>query len=728
MKRRDLLQLLGIASGALAAAPGRAASDPNASHLPAGRRSAALPFEPVSVPLPVPTDGLSAAAQRNAYGRLSLHDRLTLPAGFRADLLAAWGEPVGDGHFGYNNDHLSFLALAKDRALLTVNFEYISARPWQQGFREALADEPPFQPLIEALAATGGRLEASALAAGGPLLALVRRVATAAMVDLGIGVIELRRDGEGAWRRQAGRFDRRLTGLTGLDDSSQRLRVSGPAAAVFRRRERLGYDDGLGDRIIGTFANCAGGETPWGTVLSAEENFQSQVPEAVHADGSAVSPAERPFAFDGQRLDGLGHPFGLAGNKYGWMVEIDPRQPGLPAVKHSWLGRFRHEAVAVKAVKGQPLIVYSGCDRHGGHLYRFVSAERIVDPLSPDNSRLFTAGRLEVARFEAPAAAGGSGGGRWLVLEPETVVAPLSPGHFARFGLEQTVLLPHRNRSKAGAESFANDEAVAAYARRYPTLADLYPGTGEERLGAILIDAHLAANAVGATPAARPEDTAIDPTNGELLIAFTAGGGDGDGRADPAIFRGPKGQPSWPYGWIMRLADGGPEPGAGFRWRMVATGGAPWQGGMGFTNPDNLTLDLQGNLWMVTDRSTKSADLDLFGNNSCWLLPRSGPAAGEAVCFATGPMECELTGPCFDASESTLFLSVQHPGEDNGTRSGAEASEAQAHRLVDRDGGAFEQLRWVPLGSNWPSGVPGRAPRPGVVAIRRQAGGPLLGG
>jgi secreted PhoX family phosphatase len=147
---------------------------------------------------------------------------------------------------------------------------------------------------------------------------------------------------------------------------------------------------------------------------------------------------------------------------------------------------------------------------------------------------------------------------------------------------------------------------------------------------------------------------------------------------------------------------------------------------MGFANPDNLAIDRQGTIWMVTDRSTKSADLDLFGNNSCWVLPSRGPAAGEAFCFATGPMECELTGPCFDGGESTLFLAVQHPGEDNGTRPSAEAREAQAHRLVDRSGRPFEQLRWVPLGSNWPSGVPGRAPRPGVVAIRRLAGGPLL--
>ena len=50
----------------------------------------------------------------------------------------------------------------------------------------------------------------------------------------------------------------------------------------------------------------------------------------------------------------------------------------------------------------------------------------------------------------------------------------------------------------------------------------------------------------------------------------------------------------------------------------------------------------------------------------------------------------------------------------------------QAFTLQDRTGKRFEQLRTVPLGSNWPSGVPGRNPRPAIVAIRRTQGGALL--
>ena len=719
MNRRTLLiQLLGLGAASLAAPvlPSGARTPPSASG-PAGRPRppAGLPFRPLAGPLPLPGDGLSAGEQRRAYTRIGLADRVVVPEGYRSELLLSWGDPLGQGRFGFNNDYLAFTPLADGRALLTVNFEYISPRPWCAGYAEVMGVALPFRALREGLAARGGSVDVASLAPEDPLRAPILTVAQAAMDDLGIGVVGLERDGAGRWRHRPGRLERRITGLSGWRDPGQRLRTSGPAAAVFRRRDRLGYDDGLGDRVIGSFANCAGGQTPWGTVLSAEENIQSQVVERVFADGSSPPPAERRFRFDGERLDGLGNPFGLAGNKYGWMVELDPRRPEQPAVKHSWLGRFRHEAVAVRARAGEPLRVYSGCDRHGGHLYRFVSDGVVRDPADPANSRLLERGRLEAARFRA------DGTGQWIALAPETPLAPVPPSHYARHGLNQDCLLPHGDRRQPGAQALASDEELAAWLQRHRTLADLYLGGGEERQGAILIDAHLAANAVGATATARPEDTEIDPRSGDLLICFTAAGGDGDGRADPAIFRGPSGQPTWPHGWVMRLQD----ESAGFRWRMVASGGTPWQGGMGFSNPDNLAIDGAGNVWLTTDRSTSSSSLDVFGNNSCWLLPAAGPAAGRALLFATGPMECEFCGPCFDAAERTLFLAVQHPGEDHATHERG-MEEFQAHELRDRSGRSFQQLRQVPLGSNWPEGRPGRPPRPGVVAISRLDGAPLL--
>ena len=722
-RRSLLLQLLGLSAATAGSALAGVLPTGLMKSVPAaGRRPQTLPFQPLRGPIPLPGDGLSAAEQQRAYSRIVVKDELLVPEGYRSEVLMQWGDPLGSGRFGFNNDYLAFTPLDHDRALLTVNFEYISPRPWVAGYGEVMGRKLPFEALRQLLAERGGSVDARSLAADDPLRRPLLEVATAAMEDQGIGVVEIERTTDQRWRRRKGRFDRRVGGLMGLQHADQRLRCSGPAAAVFRRPQRLGHDDGLGDRVIGSFANCAGGQTPWGTVLSAEENFQTHVVEAVYADGSSPSPAERPFRFDGERLEGLGNPFGLLGNKYGWMVEIDPRRPERSLVKHTALGRFRHEAVAVRARAGEPLVVYSGCDRHGGHLYRYVSEASVRDPRDPANSRLLERGRLEVAHFQP------DGGGRWIPLVPQTPVEPLAPSHFTRFDLPAMLPVPHSDRSKAGPERLESEAQLQAYRQRFRTLADLYPGRGEEQLGAILIDAHLAANAAGATPTARPEDTELDPRTGDLLITFTAGGSDGEGQADPAIFPGPAGESSWPYGWLMRLEDtpARPEqPGGAFCWRMVATGGTPWQGGMGFANPDNLAIDRSGNIWMVTDRAAVNGSADVFGNNACWIFPATGAAGGEPLLFATGPMECELTGPCFDSSESTLFLAVQHPGEDNAIHRPGD-DEVQAYSLKDRDGGSFEQLRQVPLGSNWPSGQPGQIPRPGVVAIRRLDGAPLL--
>ncbi|MFO7628597.1 MAG: DUF839 domain-containing protein, partial [Prochlorococcaceae cyanobacterium] len=558
LKRRQLLQLLGI--GAVLSPLLEARSSDRA-------KDASLPFTPVRAPLPLPGDGLSAADQRRLFQTFNVEDKLLVPDGYRAELIASWGDRLSAGRFGFNNDYLALQALPGARALLSVNFEYISPLTWAAGFAEAVGTPLPLEALQQALASRGGSVDMASLAADDPLRPLIETVSRAAMADLGIGVIELEQ-GSAGWRRIGGsRYERRIDGLCGLSQPAQALRCSGPAAAVFRHNQPLGYHDGLGERIIGTFANCAGGTTPWGTVLSAEENFQSQVSEAVHADGSASANSLCPFRWDGSRLDGLGNPFGLAGNKYGWMVEFDPREPTKPAVKHSLLGRFRHEAVAVVARPGEPLVVYSGCDRHGGHLYRFVSEGMVRDPGDRANSRLFEAGRLEVARFSA------DGSGTWIALEAATALKPQPPSHYQRFGWQQPTVLPHSDRQLSGGEALSSDVQLRAYCSRFKSLGDLYPIDGNDaeaqlrQQGAILIDAHLAANAAGATACPRPEDTDIDPINGDLLIAFTAAGRDEGGCSDPTIFRGPKGESLWPHGWVMRLNDGGAGRGARFRWR-----------------------------------------------------------------------------------------------------------------------------------------------------------------
>ena len=52
-----------------------------------------------------------------------------------------------------------------------------------------------------------------------------------------------------------------------------------------------------------------------------------------------------------------------------------------------------------------------------------------------------------------------------------------------------------------------------------------------------------------------------------------------------------------------------------------------------------------------------------FKNNSLFVIPRYGEDAGKVIRVASAPRDAELTGPWFAADGKTLFLSVQHPGE-----------------------------------------------------------------
>jgi secreted PhoX family phosphatase len=477
--------------------------------------------------------------------------------------------------------------------------------------------------------------------------------------------------------------------------------------------------------------NCAGGTTPWGTVLSAEENFQDQVPEIVMADGSSFNPGKTPFLITDEDLDGRGNVLGLAGNKYGWMVEIDPANPDDYGTKHTWLGRYRHEAFAVRAVAEKNLAVYSGCDRRGGHLYKFISNEQVKDPQDKSNSNLFKSGMLYGAKFYP------NGTGEWIPLSPDTLVNPVLPNQVVG-GL---VILPNSDRTVGGIMEVFSEEDIQPFTAKFKTLGDLYQGDSDEEIqGAILIDAHFAATAAGITCTARPEDTII-AEDGTLFIAFTSGSSDEDGGSDKAIFVGPDGKPDYEYGWIMKLEEGESDPAAlSFTWSMLATGGEPAKGGAGFANPDNLSLDKAGNLWMVTDMSTSGhnqavptrSDVNgqpipnedlagVFGNNSMWYIPLSGDNAGVVYPFAIGPMDCECTGLTFDTNNQSIFLSIQHPGENNGIRQNMQ-TELRTFELLATDGKAFKQQRQVPIGSNWPSGKANQPPLPGVVIIRRVDG------
>lgn len=701
---------------------------------------ATFSFQPIKGPIPLKTFLGNQNQQKQQYSTYEVVDDLVLPSGFGYQVIAAWGDKVGDSRFGYNNDYLSFVPTGENEGYLTINFEYISPIPWMQTYEQVIGKKLPVAEVKAALKQQGNKkneIDAYALPDSDPNKARIKEICKEALLDQGLGVISIRLGADGKWERTNKDTDRRISGISGLEDGRY-LKATGPAVAVFRLKQGQGYIDKLGDRIIGSFGNCAGGTTPWGTVLSAEENIQAQVPEVVYADGTSYDPGKRPFSMGDEELFGQGNVFGLAANKYGWIVEVDPANKNDYGTKHTWLGRYRHEAVGVRVEAGKPLAFYSGCDRRGGHIYKFVSRDRVTNPKDKANSQLLTQGMLYAAKFNP------DGTGRWIPLKADTPVNPDLPssivGNLTRLPLgpqkptenQKQTLFKLPEPIEGGDIKVTSDEQVAQYKQKYKKLGDLYTGNPEEQQGAILIDAHRAASAVGATCTARPEDTEVAP-NGELYISFTSGSPSKDGGPDAQIFKSPKGETPYEYGWVMRLSEDGNDPAAStFRWQMVATGGEPSVGGVGFTNPDNLLIDNNGNLWVVTDngnannpvksRATEKGQppelAGLFGNNSLWYIPTTGEDAGIAFLFAMGPMECETTGPCFSTDQKTMFLAIQHPGEANGTRKN-QASESREFLLTTTTGEEFLQTRKVPIGSNWPNKTDNAPPKPAVVAITK---------
>lgn len=736
VNRRDFLLFLGAGFTTVAVGAGQSSSKlPNIISSSEPKFPRSLPFKPIKGPLPnsldliqaqtaetaISVDAHSLSEQIQAYSTYEVVDDLVLPEGFTYDVIATWGDKVGNSRFGYNNDYVSFIATGENQGFLTVNFEYISADIWLETYQQIIGKPLPLKNLQSS--DPKQTINAFGLPQKDPLRQDILQLSSSGLTDLGIGVISVQRQADGRWVRTHSAADRVISGLSGWENN-QYLKATGPAVAIFTKKGQ-GYNDQLGEKIIGTFANCAGGTTPWGTVLSAEENFQSHVTEAVYPDGTTYSPSETPFLL--KEMEGLGNVFGLAGNKYGWIVEVDPTNPKDYGTKHTWLGRYRHEAVGIRVEVGQPLAFYSGCDRRSGHLYKFVSKGTVKDPQDKKNSQLLTDGMLYAAKFNP------DGTGQWIPLTADTTINPDQPNIHAG-GI---IALPQR--PKGGSFLAKTDEDIQNFKQQFKTLGDLYTGIPEEQQGAILIDAHLAASAVGATCAARPEDTEIAP-DGSLFIAFTSGTADAQtGGPNLEIFQAPSEKKQYEYGWLMRLVEDGNVPQAmTFRWQMVATGGEIAQGGLGFANPDNLAIDGIGNLWMVTDISTSKHNkpvaqgrldknqqpledtelLGLYGNNSFWFLPTSGENLGQAFLFALGPMECELTGPFFTSDQKTLFIAVQHPGEKNQTRRDM-ATKTLEFALQTTQGEEFIQTRQVPWGSNWPSKQTNDPPKPSLVAIRR---------
>lgn len=805
LTRRQLLIFFGGSAGAAVLAPilgdkllGNSTSDIAQAIEP-------LKFTPVRLPHPLPIYAEQKsflATAINQQGQTispnptlqsyTVVDDVVVPPEYERYVIVRWGDrvfPNQEDYFGYNNDYTSFIPLNgrnPNDGYLWVNHEYVSY-PFSSLAPGTLPDLVPFSdsyPLV-----IGRQLPSSPSTAAQPqerLAALSpeeqRLVLGESMYNMGGSVLRLSRSGrnEQFAVNPSDPKNRRIHGLSGLGINRQRsdqystvtswgalsyqqgddnyLLGTGPAATqVFSLSS-----DGLGDRIIGTAYNCSGGTTPWGTILTAEENFQGSstffigVTESVTPNGTQT----------GYTAGTSGAAFGLVGEKYGWMVEVDPARPDYRPRKHTALGRFRHENIAFRAEAGKPLVAYMGDDRRGGHTYKFVSSGRVSSSTDKNNSRLFENGTLYVARYNA------NGTGEWIPLVLNAATNPIPPsvlasaeiaalGRATRNGL---LPLPRRNgiagqTTNGGSFNVTTvNESQVLSAYQGKKLSDFYTSQG-----AVLVDAFLAANLIGATPTGRPEDIEVHPRTKEVFIAYTDGAPGSDGYPDSRVFIVSKYSPDinedQPSGSLFKIIENSPD-GAGttFRWEQFAKGGeAGTELGVGFANVDNLAFDSQGNIWGVTDMSTSahngfdvgaaakplliehtvvgaaspsgtdsnlnvetSSLIGVFGNNWLFFIPTSGPDAGEVIPFACGPMRCELTGPTFVGD--TLSIAVQHPGEE--VPFNPQVLLSRDIEILSLDGSSvFNQRRTVPRGSNWPSNIEGNPqgpPRPSVIGIRRQ--------
>ncbi|MBC6421239.1 MAG: PhoX family phosphatase [Hormoscilla sp. SP12CHS1] len=682
-------------------------------------------------------------------------DDVVVPPEYERYVIVKWGDrvfPNPEDYVGYNCDFTSYIPIrgSNNNGFLWVNHEYVSY--------------PMSILLVEEPEEYAGLPTTDELVLGQDLSQVNPATLGEFMYNQGGSILRVRRNAAGRFQVVSeGRFNRRIHGLSGLLINSQRtdryrrviswgerrgdrnfLVGTGPAATeVFKQVN----SDGLGNRIIGTAFNCSGGTTPWGTILTAEENFQGAVNEDVKPDGSQV----------GYREESIGEVFGLVGEKYGWMVEIPVLRPRQRARKHTALGRFRHENIAFRIEAGEKLIAYMGDDRRGGHTWKFVSNGVVRDPSDPNNSRLLEDGILYCARLNA------NGTGTWIPLLLNNPTNPNVPSQIASRELaalgeaqrDGRVRLPMRDGIAGQTEDGGplivdltnEDTALPDY--RGKRLRDFY-----DSQGALLVDAFLAANLVGATPTARPEDLEVHPTTKEVFIAYTDNTPGGDGYPDSRIFQVGKfsaavnatQQSGGLYKIMENSADG---TGNSFRWKRFLQGGeAGAVLGAGFANVDNLGFDNFDNVWGVTDMSTsrhngfrtgvdpeermidhsETGDVNelvgVFGNNWLFYIPTSGQDAGAVIPFAYGPVRCEMTGPTFVGD--TLILAVQHPGESVPIGDGTQLN--RDIEMLNLNGRVFNQTRTVPRGSNWPSNIEGDAdgpPLPTVIGIKRKdsAGG-----
>lgn len=527
-------------------------------------------------PIPIQTDG-------------TIH----VPEGYTWQPVAKWGQPMfsdaealsqetgvsvasSDRVFGENTDGMEAFSVG-NRQVIAVNHEYVNVEvnlPHQEGEVRSADDVLTLQNMQ------------------------------------GVTVMEVAESADGWDIVVDSDLNRRITHNTPMT-------IAGPAAGHPLLQTAA---DPAGTTALGTMNNCGAGKTPWGTYLTCEENFNGYfgstdeafaLPDGYDRYGIGAESRYNYEKFDA-RFDVSQNP--NEPHRFGYIVEIDPSDPTSTPIKHTALGRFKHEnAAAVIAPDGR-VVVYMGDDERGEFMYKYVS-NGVYTPGGP-TSALLDDGQLYVARFDTDMT------GEWVALTPEAT------------GMDAA--------------------EIAIYSR-----------TAASAVGATTMDRPewVAVNPVAV------EGYCCLTNNSRRAPDFTNAGG------DPAfaVHNSPNPRNENRYGQIVRWRPANDDHASSdFTWDLYVMAGNPTvhddayagssnvnEGNL-FNSPDGMMFDSTGLLWIQTDgNDSNEEDFAGMGNNQ---MLAGDPSTGQIERFLTGPKGSEVTGLTWSADRRTMFVGIQHPG------------------------------------------------------------------
>lgn len=579
-----------------------------------------------------------------------IDDKHHVAPGYDADVLLRWGDPLfADSpafdplkqsaeaqakQFGYNNDYVGYIPIdgSAEHGLLVVNHEYTNPHLMFPG--------------IVSIVEKDGKKAAS-------VAPLSKEQVDVEMAAHGGTIVEIRKEG-GKWQVvRDGKLNRRIMSTT-------EMALSGPAAGHDRLKTNA---DPSGAKVIGTLNNCAGGVTPWGTYVMAEENihgyFSGELPEG-HREAANYKRLGIPEgAYEwGAHYD----RFNLAKepnepNRFGWIVEVDVNDPNSVPKKRTAMGRFKHEGAESIFARDGRVVFYLGDDERFDYVYKFVTKGTFNPNDRAANMNLLDDGTLHVAKFAE------DGSVEWMPIV---------------FG-----------------------QGPLTVENGFASQAD------------VLIETRRAADLLGATKMDRPEDIQPNAGNGKVYVMLT---NNSKRKAEQVDAANPRASNA--FGHIIEIVeDGGDFAATKGKWEVLLKCGDPSVADVGatfstattahgwFGMPDNCAVDSAGRLWVATDGQGPKATGRTDG---LWAVDTEGAARATSKLFFRVPIGAEMCGPLFAPDDQTAFVAVQHPGD------GGEDWEGFGRPSYYED-----------PSTRWPDFKPDMPVRPSVVAITKRGGGKI---